>query len=209
MVFRLKAQASWRSIVHRIAQPRSKTSAGDFLDGSPDGLYLKRGTDILFSVNGESRGAGCSAARRSHLNLPGNGSRGDRGRDLRIGVHCEDSDFHTTEGHFGSSGEAVSRDRHRRPDRTAGWAEAASSGCNAKFLVAVYLTLGEEDCHDSSERCVWNNRGHVGVRKDRGTGGNIRCEPDACGLGEALTQDVYRLANDRSRGPQSNERPET
>jgi hypothetical protein len=30
MVFRLKAQASWRSIVYRIAQPRSKTSAGDF-----------------------------------------------------------------------------------------------------------------------------------------------------------------------------------
>ena len=111
-----EAQVSWRSIVHRIAQPRSKTSAGDFLDGSPDGLYLKRGTDILFSVNGESRGAGCSAARRGHLNLPGNGSRGDRGCDLRIGVHGEDSDFHTTEGHFGSSGEAVSRDRHRRPD---------------------------------------------------------------------------------------------
>ena len=141
------------------------------------------------SINRESRRAGCGAARGSHLNFPGDGSCRNCGCNLRIRVHREDGDFTAAEGHFASLRETVSRDRHLRPNRPAGRAEAEHRGCNPEFQVALQSAPRGNHVHKTSACAGRNGRGDVRIRQNAVRG--IRAiEGDASSSGEATTQNA-------------------
>src|SRR5450755_1473434 len=92
--------------------------------------------NISLSVNCESRGAGCRAARRDHLDFPGNGSCGNRSCDLGVRVHHESLGRHSPERHLGGLRETVPGDHHVCPNRAGGWSKAQDHRRNPKLLLA-------------------------------------------------------------------------
>src|ERR1039457_5640739 len=157
-------------------------------------VMLEAHKDSSPSVNSESRGAGCSAARGSHLNFPGNCSCRNRGCNLRIGVHREDSDFPAAEGHFASLRETVSGDCHLLPNRPAGWGEAEHRRRNPEFQVAFQGATRGNHVHKTGARPGGNSRGDVRIRHNAVRG--IRAiKGDAGRSGEAATQNSNRLGN--------------
>ena len=144
--------------------------------------------------NRESGRTAGRAARRSHLNLSGNGSHRNRGCNLRIGVHRVRNGFHASEGDLIGSREARARDGYDSPNRPARRCKAEDRRCNSELLVTLQSATG---CNggDQTSGCTGRNaRGNVSI------GHHVECgagavEFDAGSSGEATTQDAHCLGN--------------